>query len=120
VLTSTAPYVTWRLVLIHSNLTAARCKCYTFPKDLGLRREWIIKIKRDPGRHFKVRFMMCLVLQAGLRIGERVYGCVPIQGTHPSKGAFEGRLRHCDASRAVPFRRLLQMRPTNAAFFSRI
>ncbi|CAL8386485.1 unnamed protein product [Boreogadus saida] len=27
---------------------------HRFPNDLGLRREWIIKIKRDPGRHFKI------------------------------------------------------------------
>ncbi|XP_059905363.1 THAP domain-containing protein 3-like [Gadus macrocephalus] len=27
---------------------------HRFANDLGLRREWIIKIKRDPGRHFKI------------------------------------------------------------------
>jgi hypothetical protein len=30
-------------------------------------------------------------------------GCVSIQGTHPSKGAFEGWLRHCNASRLSHF-----------------
>ena len=35
---------------------------HRFPKDLGLCRERIINFKRDPGRHFKVRFMICLLL----------------------------------------------------------
>ena len=34
---------------------------HRFPKDLGLCRERIINFKRDPGRHFKVRFMSVTV-----------------------------------------------------------
>ena len=49
-----------------------------------------------------------------------VSGCVSIQGTHPSKAAFEGRLRHSDASRlshfkcSFKFRR--QMQPSFPGF----
>ena len=45
---------------------------------------------------------------------------VPIRRLHPSKGAFEDRIRHSGASSAVPFRRVLRMRPRYAAFVSRI
>ena len=48
------------------------------------------------------------------------HGRVPIQGLHPSKDAFEDRIRHSGASSAVPFRRVLRMRPRYAAFVSRI
>ena len=45
----------------------------------------------------------------------RACGHVSIQGPHPSTAAFEDRMRHRGANKAVPFRGLLQMRPGNAA-----
>lgn len=45
-----------------------------------------------------------------------VGGYVPVQGLHPFRAAFVGRLRHIRRDRAVPIQRLLQMWQTSAAF----
>ena len=44
--------------------------------------------------------------------------CVSIQGLHPLIAAFEGQLCLLRRMKTVLIRRLLQMQPTNAAFFS--
>lgn len=43
-------------------------------------------------------------------------GCVPSQGLN-SKTTFEGQLCHSEKKKAVQIRGLLQMLPTNLAFF---
>ncbi|CAH3031331.1 unnamed protein product [Pocillopora meandrina] len=43
---------------VQSNITF-----HQFPKDKDLRRQWIIKIKRDVGRSFKVNGLLYIIVQ---------------------------------------------------------